>query len=60
MKEITIRKALDDYKTVYMLYRNFADRTREEYINDLEDLVMFLEKSGISQVKELKLSVSTA
>ena len=41
MGDITIRKALDDHKTVYMPYRNFAERTRVEYEHDLEDLMGF-------------------
>ena len=57
MEDITLRKALDDYKTVYMPYRNFAERTREEYLNDLEDLAGFLEKSGINHVKEIGLPI---
>ncbi len=57
MGEITLRKALDDYKTVYMPYRNFAERTREEYLNDLEDLVEFLEKSGINHVREVGVPI---
>jgi integrase/recombinase XerD len=57
MREITLRKALDDYKNVYMPYRNFADRTRVEYQNDLESLVRFLEQSGIYHVKELGLPI---
>jgi len=56
MGDITLRKALDDYKTIYMPYRNFAKRTRIEYLNDLEDLVRFLEKSGVKTVKDLELS----
>jgi site-specific recombinase XerD len=56
MGNITLRKALDDYKMVYMPYRNFAERTREEYQNDLEDLVGFLEKSGIHVVGKLELA----
>jgi site-specific recombinase XerD len=57
MGEITLRNALDDYKTVYMPYRNFAERTRVEYQNDLEDLADFLEKSGINHVKEIGLPI---
>jgi site-specific recombinase XerD len=57
MEDITLRKALDDYKTIYMAYRNFAQRTRVEYHNDLEDLVEFLEKAGINHVKKLGLSI---
>jgi len=56
MGEISLRKALDDYKTVYMVYRNFAERTRVEYLNDLEDLVGYLEKSGTSKVGQLELA----
>ncbi len=56
MVEITVRKALEDYKTVYMAYRNFADRSRVEYLNDLEDLVEFLEESGTSIVEKLGLA----
>lgn len=39
-----------------MPYRNFAERTRIEYLNDLEDLVEFLEKSGINKVRKLELA----
>lgn len=57
MGEITLRKALDDYKTIHMPYRNFAERTRVEYLNDLEDLIRFMEKSGIHHVKQLALLI---
>src|SRR5687768_17435057 len=57
MGEITIKKALFDYKTVYMPYRNFADRTRGEYLNDLEDFVDVLERAGIQNVRHLGLPV---
>jgi integrase/recombinase XerD len=57
MGDIPVRKALDDYKTVYMAYRNFADRTREEYLNDIEGFIKFLEKLGINKVGELELPV---
>src|SRR6266511_4943685 len=57
MGDITLRKALDDYTAVYMPYINFAERTRVEYQNDLEDLVGFLEKSSLNHVKEIGLSI---
>jgi integrase/recombinase XerD len=57
MGEVTLRKALDDYKTIYMPYRNFADRTRVEYQNDLEAFIEFLAQSRISQVRELGLPI---
>ncbi len=57
MVGMTLQEALDEYKNVYMAYRNFAERTREEYINDLEDLVEFLEKLGVNHVKEIGLSI---
>jgi len=46
MGKITLRRALDEYKNVYMAYRNFAERTREEYQNDVKDFIKFSEKSG--------------
>src|SRR5687768_4860352 len=57
MGDVTLRKSLDDYKTVYMPYRNFAERTRVEYQNDLEDLVGFLEKAGIEHVRSIGVPV---
>jgi integrase/recombinase XerD len=57
MGEVTLRKALDDYKTVYMPYRNFAERTREEYLNDLEALLGYLEMVGTIHVKALGLPI---
>ena len=57
MGDITIRKALDDYRTVYMPYRNFADRTREEYQSDLEDFLEFLEQKEINRVGEIGLPI---
>jgi integrase/recombinase XerD len=57
MGEITIKKALFDYKTVYMPYRNFAERTREEYLNDLRDFVKFLEERGIGNIQALGLPI---
>ena len=57
MGNITLRKALDDYKTVYMPYRNFADRTRVEYQNDLVNFIEFLERSETNQVQELGIPI---
>jgi len=57
MGEMTLQKALDEYKNIYMPYRNFAERTRVEYLNDLEDLIGFLQKSGIDHVKDLGLPI---
>jgi site-specific recombinase XerD len=57
MGDTTFKKALDDYKTIYMPYRNFAERTRVEYQNDLENLIGFLEEKGINHVKEIGLPI---
>jgi integrase/recombinase XerD len=57
MGDIILRKALDDYKTIYMPYRNFADRTRVEYQNDLEAFIGFLERAGITHVQELGIQI---
>src|SRR5215216_7893070 len=55
MGGITLRKALDDYKSIYMRYRNYADRTRIEYLSDLEDFLEYLGQSGFSLVQELSV-----
>lgn len=52
---MTLREALDEYKNVYMAYRNFAKRTRVEYQNDLVNFIEYIEKSGVITVKHLKL-----
>jgi integrase/recombinase XerD len=57
MGEITLKKALDDYKAIYMPYRNFADRTREEYLNDLQGFVTYLEQAGIGDVGDIGLPI---
>jgi site-specific recombinase XerD len=57
MGGVTLQKALDEYKNIYMPYRNFAERTRVEYLNDLEDLTAFLAKTWIEQVKDLGLPI---
>lgn len=55
MGEITLRKALDDYKVVYLTSRNYAERTRAEYLNDLENLIQFLEQLGLREVSAISL-----
>lgn len=57
MGEMTLRQALEEYKTVYMAYRNFADRTRVEYQKDLQDFVEFVEKAGTNNAKDLGLPI---
>ena len=57
MGDISLRKALDDYKSVHMPYRNFADRTREDYENDLKQFVGFLEGMGVRHVKAVGLPI---
>ncbi len=57
MGEMALREALDEYKNVYMAYRNFADRTRVEYQNDLEGFIGFLNKSGIQHIKEIGVPI---
>jgi integrase/recombinase XerD len=57
VEDITLRKALVDYKTIYMAYRNFADRTRVGYINDLQSFIEFAEKAGVINAKEVGLPI---
>lgn len=53
MIDLTIREALDAYVTLYMPSRKLAERTRREYLNDLKDLVGFLEKSGLKRISQV-------
>src|SRR5688500_18054607 len=55
MGDITLKQALDEYEKIYMASRNFAQRTRVEYLNDLKDLIQFLEQLGIKEVKGIGL-----
>lgn len=57
MGDITLGRAFDDYKAVYMPFRNFADRTRVEYQNDLQGVIEYLEEAGIKHVKDLGLPI---
>jgi len=57
MGAITLKKALNDYKSVHMPYRNFAGRTRVEYEKDLNKVVRYFEQAGINYVKQLGLPV---
>lgn len=57
MGDITLREALDEYRNVYMAYRNFAERTREEYQNDIEGFIEFLEKSEVTRAREIGLPI---
>jgi site-specific recombinase XerD len=54
--EINLKQAIEEYRDIYMAYRNFARRTREEYVNDLEDLVLFLGGMGIQKMREVNMS----
>ncbi len=40
--DISLKQAVDEYKDIYLAYRNFAQRTRVEYVNDLLDLINYL------------------
>lgn len=57
MGDSSLQKCLDDYKLIYMAYRNFTDRTREEYKNDLEDFIEYAAKSGITRAGDVGLSI---
>ena len=55
MGDITLRQALEEYKTIFMASRNLADRTRVEYLNDLQDLIAFLEQLRLNEVNNIGL-----
>jgi hypothetical protein len=50
-------ESLDEYTTVYIAYRNFAERTREAYFNDIEGCIGFAEKSERRYNRELGLPI---
>ena len=56
MGDLDLKQAIGEYRDIYLAYRNFADRTRGEYINDLEDLVEFLGGLRIADVRDVKLN----
>jgi integrase/recombinase XerC len=46
-KTIGLAEGLDEFVAVYMPARNYAERTRKEYQDDIQDLVEFLVEKGI-------------
>jgi len=44
-KTISLDESLKEYNEIFLSYRNFAPRTRKEYINDISDLIKFLKKN---------------
>lgn len=57
MGDITLRKVLEEYETIFLASRNFAPRTRVEYLNDIEDLIQFLERVGVHEVKDIGIQL---
>ena len=57
MPSISIREALDHYARDYLPSRNFADRTRVEYIHDLADLIEVFERLGATRIDQVSLSI---
>jgi len=54
MIDQTLKEAVEAYQTVFMPSRNFAPGTRREYLNDLEGLIGFLEKSGLKSISQVE------
>jgi site-specific recombinase XerD len=55
MEDVSLEQALDDYKSIHMPARNFSERTRVEYSNDLEGLVDYLLAIGVKMAREITL-----
>ena len=51
----TLQQGLTFFETVGMPARDLAARTRQEYTNDLTDLIEFLAKRGITKLKQVSL-----
>ena len=54
MAKITLREALNQYDQVFMPSRNFALRTRIEYVRDLEDLLCFFYNQDLKTVDQVR------
>ena len=44
-KTISLDESLKEYNNIFLSYRNFALRTRREYLNDISDLIKFLKEN---------------
>ncbi|SRR5258706_3749864 len=55
MGDISLSRALEEYKEVYLASRNYSQRTRVEYLNDIEDLIHFLQQLGLKDAKDIGL-----
>jgi len=44
-KTISLDESPKEYNEIFLSYRNFAPRTRKEYINDISDLIKFLKEN---------------
>ncbi len=55
MGDISLKQAVEEYKDIYMAYRNFAPRTRVEYVNDIQDMVKYLDGVGVQKTNDLNL-----
>jgi len=55
MGEVSVKEGIAEYKEIYLPYRNFSQRTRIEYLNDLQDLGEFLGQMNIHYVGEITL-----
>jgi integrase/recombinase XerD len=54
--DISSKQAVEEYKDIYMAFRNFSPRTRVEYANDIEDMVKYLDGVGVHSTKDINLS----
>jgi integrase/recombinase XerD len=55
-RPLSFASALTAYKDTYLASRNFARRTRQEYLTDLRQLAEYLGNSGVTVVQQVKRS----
>lgn len=53
--DINLTQAVEEYKDIYLAYRNYATRTRVEYVNDIEDMVKYLDGVGVHTANDINL-----
>ena len=57
MVAITFQHALQQYQGIFIPSRNFAERTRTEYLSDLTDLLRFLDQLKIQKIHQVTIVV---
>src|SRR4051794_21561755 len=53
-KKVSLADAIIAYEEMYLASRNFAQRTRKEYLTDLQQLVQYLEGASVRSIEQVQ------